>query len=130
MLKNKTPAPYNSSTKKLLAIAVGLGAGIINGLLGTGGGILIIFASSLLFPSLSKKDIFATSIASILPMSVVSAASYLQNGSFELKDCLIYILPAAVGGIAGAILLDKIKIPLLKKIFAAMVIWAGITMVR
>ena len=114
--------------KKVFLPLTGLGAGFINGLLGTGGGIIIIFMLNILFKGSDPRDNFATAIASILPMSVVSAGFYLKGGSFMLSDVLIYLLPAAVGGIVGALLLCRIKADLLKKIFACLVIYAGVSM--
>lgn len=115
--------------KKLILTLCGLCAGFINGLLGTGGGIIIIFAMSKIFPDSDPKDRFATAIACILPMSVVSAGYYLKDNSVALTDAAMYILPALSGGVIGALLLCKIKAELLKKIFACLVIWAGVNMV-
>ncbi len=115
--------------KKLLLPLGGLCAGFINGLLGTGGGIIIIFALGKLFPDSDPKDNFASAIACILPMSVVSAGFYLTGGSVALGEVGTYILPAIIGGILGALLLCKIKTNLLKKLFALLIIWAGVSMV-
>ena len=115
--------------KKHILVACGLCAGFINGLLGTGGGILIIFTLSKLYPDSDPKDNFATAIACILPMSVVSAGFYLKGGSVAPGDVMIYILPAIAGGVTGAYLLCRIKASLLKKIFACLVIWAGVNMI-
>ncbi len=115
--------------KKLILPFGGLCAGFINGLLGTGGGIIIIFMLNMMYRNSDPKDSFATAIASILPMSVVSAGFYLKGGSFALSDVLIYILPAVVGGIMGALLLCRIKADLLKKVFACLVIYAGVSLI-
>lgn len=115
--------------KKLFLAISGACAGFINGLLGTGGGIIIIFAMGKLLPETDPKDRFAAAIACILPMSVVSAGYYLKGGSVDLRAVAVYIFPALAGGIVGALLLSKIKTELLKKIFAALVIWAGVSMV-
>lgn len=114
--------------KKLFLPLGGLCAGFINGLLGTGGGIIIIFILQKLFPDSDPKDNFASAIACILPMSVVSAGFYLNGGSVVLSDVLIYIIPAVVGGVLGALLLCRFKTKLLKKLFACLVIWAGVNM--
>lgn len=115
--------------KKLFLPLAGLCAGFINGLLGTGGGIIIIFALGKLFPDSDPKDNFASAIACILPMSIVSAGFYLTGGSVAFGQVMIYILPAIIGGIFGALLLCRIKTALLKKIFAGLVIWAGLSMI-
>lgn len=114
--------------KKVFLCLGGAAAGFINGLLGTGGGIVIIYLLGVMYKDSDPRDNFATAIAAILPMSVVSAGIYLTSGSFSLSDVSLYILPAIAGGIAGALLLCKIKVNLLKKIFACVVIYAGVNM--
>ena len=119
----------------LLTAIGGLAAGFINGMLGTGGGIILVFLLGYLMrrdPTLkniySTRDVFATVILAILPMSFVSALFYIKEGSVNINDALVYILPGIAGGIAGAYLLDKINVKFLKKLFAAMVIYAGVKM--
>lgn len=107
----------------------GAAAGLINGLLGTGGGIIIIFILSRVNKDGDPKDNFASAIAAILPMSVVSAGNYLKNGSVDLSDALPYILPAVVGGLLGALLLARIKTELLKRIFSFVLLYAGVNMI-
>ncbi|MBR5514931.1 MAG: sulfite exporter TauE/SafE family protein [Clostridia bacterium] len=115
--------------KKYLLPLGGLCAGFTNGLLGTGGGIIIIFVLNKINEKNDPKDNFASSIASILPMSLVSAGFYLKNSSFLLSELYPYIFPAVIGGITGAFLLCKIKTNVLKKIFACIVIYAGVNMI-
>ena len=119
----------------LLTAIGGLAAGFVNGMLGTGGGIILVFLLGYLMrrdPTLkniySTRDVFATVILAILPMSFVSALFYIKDGSVNINDALVYILPGIAGGIAGAYLLDKINVKFLKKLFAAMVIYAGVKM--
>lgn len=110
-------------------IVTGAAAGLINGLLGTGGGIVIIYALSRLDKNGCAKDHFATALTAILPVCVVSAGAYLSRGSFDIKDVYIYILPAAAGGLIGAFLLDKLKTSLVNKVFSFLLIFAGINMI-
>lgn len=97
-----------------------LAAGFLNGFLGTGGGIILMFALS--FVQIDEHDKFATVIASILPMSLISTLFY----DISISSAQKWLLPGMLGGIVGAFLLDKIKIKWLNKLFAIMVIWAGI----
>ncbi|MBQ7820664.1 MAG: sulfite exporter TauE/SafE family protein [Clostridia bacterium] len=115
----------------VLTLAGGVAAGFVNGMLGTGGGIILVFLLGYLMKrerGYNTRDVFATVIASILPMSLVSAWLYLKNGSVGMSDALPYITPGILGGLAGAYLLDKINLTLLKKLFAALVIYAGVKM--
>ncbi len=116
----------------ILIVAGGVAAGFINGMLGTGGGIVLVFLLGYLLTDkrgYSPRDVFATVIAAVIPMSVVSAYMYLKDGSVAFADALPYILPGILGGVSGAYLLDKINLKLLKKLFAVMVIYAGVKFV-
>ena len=108
--------------------AVSAAGGFVNGLLGAGGGILFVFALSRL-PGGDPKDAFASTIAVILPISAVSAFIYVSNGTPVPENLPVFILPAIAGGLLGAFLLDKIKVSLLKKIFAALIVYSGVSMI-
>ncbi len=121
----------------ILLGAGGICAGIINGFLGSGGGIILIFIMNALSARIftenksdgeQTKALFATAVASILPMSVVSVIFYLTRGSFGLGESLIFLIPAAIGGAAGAYLMEKLSPTLLRVVFAVLMIWAGIRM--
>ena len=119
---------------------IGLGAGLVNGFLGTGGGIVIILVLGALRKRMEKhekkspfggssKDDYIMAIASILPMSAVSLWSYWQNGSFDVSRAAVLLLPASAGGLLGAFLLNKISPKLLKRIFAGLMIISGVIMI-
>lgn len=114
---------------KVLLFLAGALAGFVNGLLGTGGGIFIIFFLGKLYKDSDPKDNFASAIVSILPMSVISAGFYLTKNSFEPKEVYPYILPAIIGGVTGAFLLCKIKTEWLKGVFALLLVIAGTNMI-
>ena len=110
---------------------LGLAAGFANGLLGAGGGILIVFGLSPLLSSdlNGSRDVFANALAVMLPISVVSVISYMLKGRFDTDAFGLYVIPAVIGGFTGAILLDKLKLSLIKKLFAILVIWSGVYLI-
>lgn len=113
-----------------LLAAAAIFAGLVNGFLGTGGGIVLMFALSMLPESErpEPRDRFATLIAVILPLSLLSLISYKDVITPAL--CGEYLLPGILGGFAGALLLDKISVGAIKKLFAFMVIYAGYSFLR
>lgn len=119
----------------MTAVLLGLGgflSGIVNALLGTGGGIIITFLLSKLYASseeYSTKDIFSMTLSSVAIMSAGTAVIYLIKGFFKISDALLLTVPAAIGGAVGALVLDKATPSAFKKIFAVLVVWAGIWMV-
>ncbi len=115
----------------LASLFCALLAGFVNGMLGTGGGIILVFLLSRIMrkeAGYTSRDVFATVIAIILPMSAVSLFVYFKGGNVDFREALPYLPAGALGGVLGAFLLEKISIKLLKKIFALMVVYAGVRM--
>lgn len=99
--------------------------GIINGLLGAGGGMLAV---PLLCSvgKLNRHESHINSVAIILPLSVFSAALYCVEGRVEISDVLIYLPGGILGALAGTYIIKKISGSTLRKTFALFMIWAGI----
>lgn len=99
-------------------------AGGCNGLLGTGGGMILFFTLSKFTP-LPPKQIFATGAAVILCFSLCSAATYLLSGQIS-RDAFSLALPVALaGGAVGAFLLGRIRTGLLRNLFALLLVVSG-----
>lgn len=113
------------------AILLGFGAGLINGLLGAGGGILLVKGAQRILPREYRegRDVFVNALCVMLPLSAVSAIAYVLRGSVHGLDFAPFILPALIGGIGGGLLLSIIDTGLLRLIFSALVVWSGITMI-
>ncbi len=121
------------NNKTIKAVFLGLSAvfaGFLNGFLGTGGGIVLLFALSALriFAKNNVKNKFATVIAVTLPLSLLSL--YLARGNLNFESAKSFILPAIAGGIIGAKILNVINVKFLKLIFAGMVLWASFGFLR
>ena len=115
----------------LLFVFTGAAAGTVNGLLGTGGGIITFFVLTKIYAKsgeYSTKDVFATTYAASALTSVASVFFCLSRGSLSLSEAAPYILPAVAGGAVGAILLDKFNAGIFRKLFALLVVWAGLSM--
>lgn len=109
----------------------GLCAGFVNGLIGTGGGILVVFGMRDIIGRDGDvgRDVFANALAVMLPLSLVSAIFYAAEGRFPVDDFQKYIIPAAAGGLLGGLLLDRLKSRILDKIFSLIVVFSGIYMI-
>ena len=111
-------------------LLLGLGVGLINGMLGAGGGILLIYGLQKLCKRVAdKRSVFATAIAVILPLSGVSAIHYFRHGSLDINTLGWLIFPAILGGALGAFLLRRLSPRVLSRIFAAFVLVSGVVMV-
>ncbi len=110
--------------KSFIKVFTGILIGLVNSVLGAGGGMIAVPALKKYGMSQTKAQ--ASAIAIILPLSIISAVCYIFNGNVKISDSLIYLLPGVAGAVTGAIILPKIPIKILKKIFAGFMIWAGI----
>ena len=100
-------------------------AGIINGLFGGGGGMVVL-------PLLSRRGtlegraLFATCVAIIFPVCLISAAIALWNGQVDLLTALPYLLGGLGGGLVGGFTFEKVSVRWLKLIFALFLLYGGV----
>lgn len=114
--------------------ALGFLSGVINGLFGCGGGIIAVAAfSGALSEERNRKkrtqEAFSMTVCSVAAMSLAAAFVYRTFGAINSVSIAEYLLPALGGGAIGAVLLGKINTRVLKKIFAALIIYSGIKMI-
>jgi uncharacterized membrane protein YfcA len=114
----------------LVLPAISLLAGGINGFLGTGAGIALVYLLNYLNRDRDEtKNNFAMTIVLVLPMSAISLFFYVRGGNVDYELIRLSIIPAVLGGILGGYLMDKINRKLLGLIFAVLVIYSGFQMV-
>lgn len=106
-------------------ILAGIGAGMVNGLFGAGGGMVLVPLLGLL-TQLDEQDIFSASIAIILPICVVSIIATAANGSILWGTSLPYLLGSAAGGLAAGLWGRKIPAIWLHRGLGILIIWGGI----
>lgn len=115
-------------------IPAALAAGVINGLLGAGGGVVMMYLVRAVLKQRGdgedvQKDAFATVVAIMLAVSLVSAITYGANGNLSMEKMQNLTFPAIVGGVIGAYLTERLPARTLRGIFALLVIVSGIRMV-
>ncbi len=115
-----------NTMKKTLNSLTGILIGIINILVGSCGGIVAVEA--LKQNKIDQTKSHATAIAVILPLTIISAISYLYRGSVKLQDSYIFLIPGMLGSAIGGYLLPKIPKKILNKIFSVFIIYAGVRM--
>ena len=101
--------------KKWWGVLGGLGAGVINGLLGAGGGMVVVPLLSAM--GVRGKRSHATALMVIVPLSAVSAVLYLVQG--RLPGSLL-------GAYWGSRLMPKIATGWLKLLFGGLMLWGGV----
>ncbi len=108
----------------LLAL-FGAVAGFLNGLFGSGAGVLAVAA---LRPFLEERKAHATSTLSVLLMSTVSFGLYLLGGSVDLREGARFLIGGLLGAIVGAALLNRLSAQWLRRLFGGIVAVSGVVM--
>lgn len=113
-------------TSKL--IAIGLFAGLCNGLFGSGGGTILV-PGMVFILGLEDHKAHATAIMVILPLTILSTIVYQGNDYIHWPTALRVISGGAVGSLVGARLFNKIPAKILRKVFGVFMIIAALRMV-
>ena len=103
-------------------IIIGLLAGIICGLFGTGGGMILVPAFVYML-NIEPKRARATSLTCMLIMVIVSGIFYYKNNYIEWNTGLLCAIGGIVGGYLGAKILKKIPDYVLKIVFLFFIIY-------
>ena len=100
-------------------------AGIANGFFGGGGGMILV---PLLVRrcGLSQRQAFATSVAIILPLCILSSVIYYFRGGPDLTTALPYLAGGFVGGWVGGKVFKKVNMIWLRRLFALLILYGGV----
>jgi hypothetical protein len=109
-----------STSTILLALALGLAAGVLSGLFGVGGGIL--FVPALVALGLGQLEAQATSLLAILPTVAAGAWNQRRYGNFRVRLALKLGLASLAGVLAGALVAIALPEGVLRRFFAVLVL--------
>lgn len=111
------------------AIAIGLAAGIVAGLLGVGGGVLFVPGLVLLL-GLDQHQAEATSLLAIVPVAIVGTYAQDRYGNVRRADALLLGVLSLAGAIAGVALANALSGTVLRDAFAALMVIVAAQLVR
>lgn len=111
----------------LLYAGIGITAGIVNGLLGIGGGTVLIPGMVYLL-QVNQHQAHGTSLLIILPTSIISALVYHTLGTVEIRPLLGLAAYTTAGAVVGAIMMNYARPDLLRKGFGLFMLAAGLRM--
>ncbi|MFT3797162.1 sulfite exporter TauE/SafE family protein [Microbacterium sp.] len=103
----QSPPPPRGARFIVSCLAIGLGAGLLSGLFGVGGGTVIVPMLVLLL-HLDQRRAAGISLAAIVPTATVGVVSYALHGSVAWIPALILAAGAVVGAQIGTWLLARI----------------------
>ena len=112
--------------KWLLPAATGFCAGMLNGLFGSGGGIIAV--PLLGKNGLSQKESQATALFMMLCLSALSAFLYYRSGELSFAEGAVFVPGGMVGAVLASAVFRKIDPLLLKKIFGGFVTFSAARM--
>ena len=114
----------------LTFLLVGLGAGVLSGLFGIGGGIVIVPAL-LYFAKYQPQMATGTSLgALLLPVGALGAWQYWKAGNLEWKASMLIAVGLFFGAFVGARVAQHLSAPVLKKSFAIFLVLVAIQLWR
>jgi uncharacterized membrane protein YfcA len=110
----------------LLLAAVGLGAGVLTGLFGVGGGFIIVPAL-ITFSGIGMQRAIGTALLIITLISVTGiAAQFVSGGTVPWNVTLPFLLGSVAGLFAGTALARRLAGAHLQKVFAAAIVAVGV----
>ena len=116
----------DSKFSKAGQVFTGVTAGTLNGLFGSGGGVVAV--PLLERSGLEQRRCHATSVVIVFMLSLVSTIMYAIHGKLNFGKTMAFIPAGLVGAIVGATLLKKVKNKALKRIFGVIIIISAIRM--
>lgn len=112
----------------LLGAAAGIGAGVLAGLFGVGGGIVFVPTLVILF-SFDQLDAQATSLAAIIPVALIGAWRQSGEQLVDWRAAALMGTGAAVGVLVGAEFAIRIPDERLSQVFGVVLLLVGGEMV-
>ena len=113
----------------LLMIAGGTAAGVFGSLLGLGGGVLIVPLLTLVF-GLELREAVGVSLVSVIMTSSVAAGVYLERHTADLRLGMRLELFTAIGALIGGSIAFLLSERLLALLFAGLLIYVAVSMLR
>jgi uncharacterized membrane protein YfcA len=107
-----------------LAVVLGIGAGILAGMFGVGGGIL--FVPTLLALGLNNHDAIGTSLLAILPTVLVGTWRQSSYGNVRWRPALVLGVAAAASAQGGVVLAEALSDATLRRLFAGLLVLVAV----
>jgi len=108
-----------------LLVLLGLGAGVLAGLFGIGGG-LVIVPGLVLLANMDARMAAGTSLAAlVLPTGLLGAWEYYREGLMDVRAALVVALGLFVGAYFGAKLTVGLDALLARRLYAGFLVLMG-----
>jgi uncharacterized protein len=109
-----------STSTIVLALMLGLVAGVVAGMFGVGGGIL--FVPALVALGLGQLEAQATSLLAILPTVLAGAWNQHRYGNLRVRTAVIVGVPSVLGVEVGARIATSLPEDTLRRLFGVLLL--------
>jgi uncharacterized protein len=109
-----------SASTIVLAVMLGVAAGVLSGMFGVGGGIL--FVPTLVALGLGQLEAQATSLLAVLPTVAAGAWNQRRYGNLRVRSAAVLGLASILGVLAGASIAIALPESALRKLFALLLL--------
>ena len=106
-------------------VVTGALGGLANGLFGSGGGLFLVPLMTR-WSKLEERKAFATSVAIILSLSIVSSVVCFTKGALDFSTAWPYLLGGGIGGVISGLVFQKVPLNFLRRIFGLLILYGGI----
>jgi uncharacterized membrane protein YfcA len=104
----------------VLAVVLGLAAGVLAGMFGVGGGLL--FVPTLIVLGLNQHEAIGTSLLAIVPTVLVGTWRQSRYGNVRWRAAAILGVAAAVAAQGGVALAEALPATTLRRLFAGLLV--------
>ena len=108
----------------VLAVVLGLAAGVLAGMFGVGGGIL--FVPTLIVLGLNQHEAIGTSLLAIVPTVLVGTWRQSRYGNVRWRAAAVLGVAAAVTAQGGVALAEALAAPTLRRLFAGLLVLVAV----
>jgi uncharacterized protein len=111
-------------TTYVLAVFLGVGAGVLAGMFGVGGGIL--FVPTLTYLGLTQLNAEATSLLAIIPTVLVGVWRHQGYGNVRWKPAAVIGVASIGAAVGGAQVAESLPETTLRRLFAVLLVLTAI----
>jgi uncharacterized membrane protein YfcA len=108
----------------VLAVLLGLAAGVLAGMFGVGGGIL--FVPALIALGLDNHDAIGTSLLAIVPTVLVGTWRQSRYGNVRWRAAAVIGVAAAASAQGGVVLAEALSDATLRRLFATLLVLVAV----
>ena len=111
--------------KVLIGVGIGLGAGVLSGLFGIGGGLVIV--PVLVFVGFAQKEATGTSLAAlVMPVGILGVVEYARRHEIRVPYAIGIAIGLFIGVYFGAYWAGKLSNQTLQRAFGVLLVVASV----